>query len=218
MMTMMMMMMTMMLMTVIVYRFDLMMFIFATPVQFVVGYRFYRAAFKASTNIIIIIIIININNNRIIIIIIFVIIVDMPVIRSARRWCNLWWATASIIIFVVIMMRMIFVDGDDDDDDDSSPWQGLLNCNLGMDFLVVLGTSAAYFYSVFVMLYRLSHPRFERPCTFETGATVITVVTLGKYLEAVAKGRTSQVRLASSSSSAAAAAAAAKSSSTSLCS
>mmetsp|Transcript_27731 Transcript_27731/g.42447 ORF Transcript_27731/g.42447 Transcript_27731/m.42447 type:complete len:1162 (-) Transcript_27731:1988-5473(-) len=62
---------------------------------------------------------------------------------------------------------------------------------LGMDFLVVMGTSASYLYSITVFLLQLSgvtsttlHP------TFETSAMLITFVTLGKFLEAFAKGKT----------------------------
>ena len=69
---------------------------------------------------------------------------------------------------------------------------------LGMDFLVCLGTSAAYAYSMIVLMIDLygsmisdtisggmnMHP------TFETGAMLLTFVTLGKFLEAYAKGKT----------------------------
>ena len=99
-----------------------------------------------------------------------------------------------------------------------------------MDFLIAMGTSAAYFYSAFAVIYALSsasatasatessahdgmHMNTMRNTTmsmhnatgnshsrsslamnahfFETSAMLITFVILGKFLEAVAKGKTS---------------------------
>ncbi|TCS73002.1 Cu+-exporting ATPase [Sulfuritortus calidifontis] len=55
-----------------------------------------------------------------------------------------------------------------------------------MDVLIALGTSAAYFYSVFVLLFDPDGHLY-----FEAGAAVIALVRLGKLLEARAKARTS---------------------------
>ncbi|KAB2864065.1 MAG: cadmium-translocating P-type ATPase, partial [Exiguobacterium chiriqhucha] len=55
-----------------------------------------------------------------------------------------------------------------------------------MDVLVATGTSAAYFYSVFEMLAHPMHPSLY----FETSAVLITLVLLGKWLEARAKEKT----------------------------
>lgn len=69
---------------------------------------------------------------------------------------------------------------------------------MGMDFLVCLGTSSAYLYSVIVtcmqtfkstLVMDINGLHF-RP-TFETGAMLLTFVTLGKYLESFARGKTS---------------------------
>ncbi|MFQ5981383.1 MAG: heavy metal translocating P-type ATPase [Candidatus Heimdallarchaeota archaeon] len=73
-----------------------------------------------------------------------------------------------------------------------SSYKALLNKSANMDLLIALGTSAAYFYSVFAMLYPLIEPSYESEVFFETAALLITFVVLGKYLEAVAKGRTSE--------------------------
>ncbi|WP_423323833.1 heavy metal translocating P-type ATPase [Deferribacter abyssi] len=54
-----------------------------------------------------------------------------------------------------------------------------------MDVLVALGTSAAYIFSV-VNVFR------GGDLYFETSAILITLILLGKYLETVAKGRTSE--------------------------
>lgn len=57
-----------------------------------------------------------------------------------------------------------------------------------MDVLIMLGSSAAYFSSLFVTLGIINSPNVY----FETAATIITLIRLGKYLEARAKGKTSE--------------------------
>eukprot|EP00850_Spirogloea_muscicola_P011399 SM000070S21365 [mRNA] locus=s70:530729:535395:- [translate_table: standard] len=61
-----------------------------------------------------------------------------------------------------------------------------------MDVLVALGTSAAYFYSVFSVLSVAWRRNLPSADFFETSAMLITFILLGKYLEVVAKGRTSE--------------------------
>ena len=65
-------------------------------------------------------------------------------------------------------------------------WLSLKNFTTNMDVLVALGTSAAYFYSLAVLISGLDQPLY-----FESSALVITLVTLGKYLEHRAKQSTS---------------------------
>jgi Cu+-exporting ATPase len=61
-----------------------------------------------------------------------------------------------------------------------------------MDVLVALGTSAAYLYSIYNGFFR-SLPAGQNPALyFEASAIIITLVLLGKLLEAAAKGRTSE--------------------------
>ncbi|KAK3187546.1 Cu(2+)-transporting P-type ATPase [Lecanicillium sp. MT-2017a] len=62
-----------------------------------------------------------------------------------------------------------------------------------MDVLVILGTSCAFFFSVFAMLVSLFVPPHTRPSTiFDTSTMLITFITFGRYLENRAKGQTSQ--------------------------
>ena len=56
-----------------------------------------------------------------------------------------------------------------------------------MDVLIAMGSSVAYFYSIFVTLDVISGHVY-----FETAAVIITLIRLGKFLEARAKGRTSE--------------------------
>ncbi|MDN4606343.1 heavy metal translocating P-type ATPase [Sporosarcina highlanderae] len=62
----------------------------------------------------------------------------------------------------------------------------LRNKSANMDVLVALGTSAAYFYSVYLVLIGSNHGLY-----FETSAVLITLILLGKVFEARAKGRSS---------------------------
>ncbi len=68
----------------------------------------------------------------------------------------------------------------------SGAWGSLRNRSANMDVLVALGTSAAYLLSCAVWLFGLNQALY-----FESSATLITLVLLGKLLEARAKGRAS---------------------------
>ena len=62
-----------------------------------------------------------------------------------------------------------------------------------MDVLVVLGTSAAFFFSVAAMMVSILAPPHSRPSTiFDTSSMLITFITLGRFLENRAKGQTSK--------------------------
>ena len=66
---------------------------------------------------------------------------------------------------------------------------------LGMSFLIAMGTTAAYFYSVSAVLYNAVNLGSGRPRlmqSFESSSLLISFVLLGKYLEANAKSRTSK--------------------------
>lgn len=64
--------------------------------------------------------------------------------------------------------------------------KGLLSLNPGMDLLVAAGTLSAFFYSVYVGIASPAGAHFY----FDSSAMVITLVLLGKYLEARAKRAT----------------------------
>ncbi len=66
-------------------------------------------------------------------------------------------------------------------------WKSLKNGAANMDVLVAMGTSVAFFYSVAVLL----NPALGEHVYFETAAVIITLIKLGKLLEARAKGQTS---------------------------
>lgn len=65
-------------------------------------------------------------------------------------------------------------------------WKSLVNKSANMDVLVALGSSVAYFYSLSLLLY----PVLGDHVYFETSAVIITLIKLGKMLEAKTKSRT----------------------------
>ena len=81
----------------------------------------------------------------------------------------------------------------------TSGFKGLINRAPNMDTLVALGSSAATIYGIFSitrMAYGLGFGDFDLVNTymhslyFESAATILTLITLGKYFEAKSKGRT----------------------------
>lgn len=70
-------------------------------------------------------------------------------------------------------------------------YHNLKNGNANMDVLIAMGTSAAFFYSLYNVLTQPME-MIHNYLYFEASAVIITLITLGKYLEALAKGRTSE--------------------------
>ncbi|HEY6871280.1 MAG TPA: heavy metal translocating P-type ATPase [Geobacteraceae bacterium] len=68
----------------------------------------------------------------------------------------------------------------------SGSYHALKNRSANMDVLVALGTSAAYFYSLFAFFGAFGA---EGEVFFETSAMLIAFIRLGKYLEARARGK-----------------------------
>jgi Cu+-exporting ATPase len=66
-------------------------------------------------------------------------------------------------------------------------FKSLRNRSANMDVLVAMGSSVAYFYSLIVTLGLIPGLVY-----FETSAVIITLIKVGKFLEARAKGRTSE--------------------------
>ena len=95
---------------------------------------------------------------------------------SHAPWVNwLFWALASPVQFYT---GYDFYAG---------AFKSLRNRTANMDVLVAMGSSAAYFYSLAVMLAGLGGHVY-----FETSAVIITLIKLGKMLESVNKGRTGE--------------------------
>lgn len=73
----------------------------------------------------------------------------------------------------------------------TSAYKALKNGSANMDVLVVLGTSAAYFYSLYQAIKTVGTD-LDPDLYFETSAVLITLILLGKLFEAKAKGRSSE--------------------------
>jgi len=72
-------------------------------------------------------------------------------------------------------------------------FNALRNKSANMDVLVALGTSAAYFYSLYLSFEWLNAGSIGEPeLYFEAAAVIITLIVLGKLFEVRAKGKTSQ--------------------------
>lgn len=99
----------------------------------------------------------------------------LPVLASVLGNGYLQWVLATIVQFFIgyIFYRNSFY--------------ALKAKSPTMDVLIVIGTSAAYFYSVYLLL--MGHGMH---LYFESSAVVITLVLLGKYLEDNAKEKTSE--------------------------
>ena len=69
-------------------------------------------------------------------------------------------------------------------------YKNLRSGGANMDVLVALGTSAAFFYSVYEGLKTINNPDYMPHLYFETSAVLITLILFGKYLEARAKSQT----------------------------
>lgn len=95
-----------------------------------------------------------------------------------------------LVIPVMIINKKFFVSG----------FKGLVKRAANMDSLVALGSAAAFLYGVFaVIMMAYAAPRgnlevlehYSHELYFESSAMILTLVTVGKYLEARSKGKTS---------------------------
>jgi Cu+-exporting ATPase len=96
------------------------------------------------------------------------------------------WAHTTYINWLMLMMTLPvqFYVGSDYY---IGAWKSLKNGAANMDVLIAMGTSVAFFYSLAVLL----NPAFGEHVYFETAAMIITLIKLGKLLEARAKNQSS---------------------------
>ena len=92
---------------------------------------------------------------------------------------NTHYAMALLATFVQFVSGSAFYRG---------AYYSLKNYSSNMDVLIALGISAAYFYSLYSLLFINPHVH----AFFDTSALLITFILLGKMLEARAKGKTGQ--------------------------
>jgi len=83
---------------------------------------------------------------------------------------------------VVIVNRSIYAVG----------YKTLFRGHPNMDSLIAIGTSAAFLYGIFAtIMILLGEVSFANDLYFETAAVILALITLGKYLETLTKGKTS---------------------------
>lgn len=71
--------------------------------------------------------------------------------------------------------------------------KGLKNLKPNMDTLITIGSFAAFLYSLYGSIFVL-RGYYEKSMNlyYETASTILTLITLGKYLESITKGKTSK--------------------------
>ncbi len=70
-------------------------------------------------------------------------------------------------------------------------WIAYRHLSPDMNSLVMTGTGAAWLYSLVVLVLPALFPEQARNLYFDSAAVIVTVILYGKYLEEIAKGRTS---------------------------
>ena len=71
-------------------------------------------------------------------------------------------------------------------------WLTLAHRSADMNTLITIGTTAAFAYSLFVTVFPTALPESLRQVYYEAVGVIVTLITLGRLLEAIAKGGTSE--------------------------
>ncbi|MBS3054453.1 MAG: copper-translocating P-type ATPase, partial [Candidatus Aenigmarchaeota archaeon] len=103
-------------------------------------------------------------------------------IGSFPEWFYAAWLSVPGILLALATVVQFWVGRDFY----AGAWTALRNRSADMNTLIALGTSVAYFYSASVVLLGI-----EGSMYFDTAAVITTLILLGRYLEAIAKGRAS---------------------------
>lgn len=118
------------------------------------------------------------------------IIAMLPMISSVADLMYSWmpergWQVVQLVLTIPIQFwagRLFYTQG----------WKELKNLSPGMNSLVLVGSNAAFFYSLVALIAPQLFPEGTAHVYFDASGMIITLILLGRYLEAVAKGRTSQ--------------------------
>jgi Cu+-exporting ATPase len=70
--------------------------------------------------------------------------------------------------------------------------KNLILLSPNMDSLIFIGTATAYFYSLIVTFFSFFKKSFEAHLYYEATVLILLFISLGKYLEAITKGKTSE--------------------------
>jgi Cu+-exporting ATPase len=105
------------------------------------------------------------------------------VLASVLHWPYLDWLFLALATPVQFGVGWQYYTG---------AFKAVRNRTANMDVLIAMGSSAAYFYSLAVLIGRLFGVGGLGHTYFETAAVIVTLIVLGKYLEARARGRASE--------------------------
>jgi len=113
-------------------------------------------------------------------------VVGLPlpeIISPEKHPLNFALVQAILVIPIVIVGYKFYTVG----------FSRLLKLQPNMDSLIATGTSAAILYSIFA-IYQIAMGNYQyvKEMYFETAGVIITLVLLGKYLEAFSKGKASE--------------------------
>ena len=89
------------------------------------------------------------------------------------------FAQLALLIPIVIVNNNYFKNG----------FKSLIKRNPNMDSLVGLGSSAAILYGLYA-IYKIINGEMDQDIYFESAGTILTLVTVGKYMETISKGKT----------------------------
>ena len=103
--------------------------------------------------------------------------VGLPVPRWYKNPLTASLLQLLLTIPVVILNRIYFING----------IKSLFHGSPNMDTLIAVGSGSAFLYSLYAMFRMSTHSSLH--LYFESSAMILTLITLGKYLEARAKGR-----------------------------
>ncbi len=97
-----------------------------------------------------------------------------------RAWIGIEWLLATPVVFWA--GRRFFTAG----------FAEMRHWAPAMNSLVMIGAGAAYLYSLLVLIVPAIFPEGTAGSYFEASGVIITLILLGRYLEQIARGRTSQ--------------------------
>ncbi|KAL6280355.1 hypothetical protein ACE6H2_017236 [Prunus campanulata] len=107
-------------------------------------------------------------------------VLDVEIVNKLNVGQILRWELSTPVQFII--GRRFYIGS----------YKALHHGSANMDVLIALGTNAAYFYSVYIVLRAANSKDFKGTDLFETSSMLITFILLGKYLEVLAKGKTSE--------------------------
>jgi Cu+-exporting ATPase len=114
------------------------------------------------------------------------IILTIPIfVLSFPEWFKLDFAYRSLVLFALALPVQFIVGARFY----KGTWFALRQKTANMDSLIAIGTSAAFAYSSLAVFWPA---RFGAEYYFDTAAVIITFIILGKWIEAITKGKASE--------------------------